>query len=370
MAWFRPNYSRGNGNFRQGWLIGVALLLFLAALFATACLRAAATSPDVTKFTDVPPFADLAAQAQTQKIPLSGIDPPGKPGVLEPGDSFLAIVTLFEKGKRTQWLLFLRVLPSKPNEPSNKAREAMVLYSGRSNRFEFASSPVPARLQTVGPFTGKSFKPVKSKEQSKDFVLDKGYLGLGLDQAVATVYRATQAGENGRFYFSPKPPDAQQMAVARRVGDHLHLTLDEERSLAGAIPAMLSYFNVVQQTEGLEDILLKVVRKPSLWSIIKNVGVSVDLRFDAHAMIPAPTAPWGAFAGSASSLYYVPISVDLNHQPALRVTFVVTNPRPPLLSCGGIIGMLAEKPGDNETYMILRIVSARMASAQAGRSAN
>src|SRR5262249_24097528 len=111
--------------------------------------------------------------------------------------------------------------------------------------------------------------------------------------------------------------------------------------------------------EGLENILLKVIRKPSLWSVIRHVGVTVNLRINVKGMMPADPKPWGALAGDAP--YYFPLTLDLNGQPALNGTFIVTSPRPPLLSCGGIIGMLAEKPGDNETYLILRIVSARLA---------
>ena len=59
--------------------------------------------------------------------------------------------------------------------------------------------------------------------------------------------------------------------------------------------------------------------------------------------------------------------LELNKQPALRVTFVVTSPKPPLLGCGGIVGMLAEKPGEKETYLTLRVISARRAEPNSAR---
>jgi hypothetical protein len=351
-------FGTNNEVLPAGWL-GCRALLFIAAILSPVGLRAMEAGAEMPKFAAVAPFADLAAQAQALDIPLSGVDPAGEPGALDPGDSFTAIITFFEKGRRTQWLLFLRALPVDTNGAALKEPEQTVLYSGRSNRFEFVSSPIPARLQTFGPFNGKPGKSPKSRSQTKACILDKGYLSLGLDQAVATIYRANLAGESGLFYFNRKPPSAEEMMKAQQVDHRLNLSVEEERSMAGAIPALFSYFKVVQQTEGLQDILLRVVRKPSLWSVIKHVGVSVDFHFDVAHMGPAPAGPWGPLARSA--LYYVPFLVDLNHQPALKVTFVVTNPRPPLLSCGGIIGMLAEKPGDSETYLTLRIVSARLA---------
>jgi xanthosine utilization system XapX-like protein len=53
--------------------------------------------------------------------------------------------------------------------------------------------------------------------------------------------------------------------------------------------------------------------------------------------------------------------LDLNRQPALNVTLVVTSPRPPFLACGGIVGMLAENPAEKEEYMTMRLISARRA---------
>jgi len=42
---------------------------------------------------------------------------------------------------------------------------------------------------------------------------------------------------------------------------------------------------------------------------------------------------------------------------------VVTRPKPPFLACAGVVGLLAERPGDPETYLTLRVLSARAALA-------
>ena len=57
--------------------------------------------------------------------------------------------------------------------------------------------------------------------------------------------------------------------------------------------------------------------------------------------------------------YYFPWLVRLNGEPALNITLIASSPRPPLLICGGVVGLLAEKIGDEETYMTLRVVSAQ-----------
>jgi len=329
-------------------------------LLAIQARSAQEGGPDFTKFAFIPAGTDVVAAAQARNIPLSGTDPPGEGGVLNPGDSFTALVTLCEKGgKRTQWLLALEALAASPKELRDKPHEPMVLYSGRSNRFEFASSPALVRLETLGPFSAATSKNRKIHEDSATFSLDKGLLSMGLDGAAAIIWRAAQMNETGAFYFGSQPPNAAEIAKARRAAERLQLTLEDERALAGGIPALFSYFEVVEHTEGLEDILLKVVRKPSLWSVIRHVGVTVNFRFDVKHVAPAKPEEWGLPSGSA--IYYFPMAVELNNQLALRVTFAVTSARPPLLACGGIIGMLAERPGDKETYLTLRIVSARLA---------
>jgi hypothetical protein len=55
---------------------------------------------------------------------------------------------------------------------------------------------------------------------------------------------------------------------------------------------------------------------------------------------------------------------ELNNDNVFNVTLVVTAPRPPLLACGGVIGLLAEKAGDKDTYLTLRIVSAHSSSVK------
>jgi hypothetical protein len=55
--------------------------------------------------------------------------------------------------------------------------------------------------------------------------------------------------------------------------------------------------------------------------------------------------------------YTFPLALRVNRQPALTTTLVVAPARPPLLECVGIVGLLAEKPTDKNTYLLLRIIS-------------
>jgi hypothetical protein len=159
-----------------------------------------------------------------------------------------------------------------------------------------------------------------------------------------------------------KPFSEAEVAKGRELAERLKLTAGQERALMGSIPALLSYFDIVQNTPGLSDILYEIVDLPSAWSLVRNAGIkSIGLRFGKGAG-ESSAALWG-LAGSAA-VYDFPLFLELNEQRALNLKFVVTSPNPPLLACAGVVGMFAEHPVDTEKYLTLRIVSARIAGTR------
>jgi hypothetical protein len=346
-----------------------ATVLSLLAL-AADCARAAEQAPDFSKLALVPPCASLVAAAATNHIPLERIDPLGEAGKLNPGDGFTGLITLCEKGGRhTQWLLYLQALPAASNTPARKASAPMIVYSGRGTKFEYAPASAVVRLQTFGPFSPAGDKRTSTKSRAMDvqFPLNRGFLGLGLEHAAAAIHRLEQAKAKGGLWFGETPPTAAQKAEAVKLAEQLQVTTDEERAVGGLAPALISYLEVIQHTEGLEAIMLKVIEKPSVWSVLRHVGVTADLMVDSKHISPMDAAGWRVPENPPA--YDFPMLLELNHQLALTVTFVVTSPRPPLLACGGIIGLLAEKPGDPETYLTLRVISARSAQPPASAGA-
>jgi hypothetical protein len=339
----------------------VRLLLLLPLALLASTVFAAQTGPDFSKLRPLAPCAELKAAAQACQIPLEGLDPQGEAGCLNPGDSFTGLVTLCEKGgRRTQWLFYLTALPASPKSLAHHPPKPMVLYSGRSNRLEYASAPALVRLRTIGPFAASPANRdrLKLEDQSVTFALDKGFLGIGLEQAAPIIRRIEAARTPGAAYwFGSGPPNAEQFANTRKFDERLKLSLEEEHALGGAIPAFMSYAHVVEHVEVLQNIMEQVIEKPSLWSVIGHLGVTVDLRPEPKHIGPADLSRWGWTTNTPA--YHFPILLELNHQLALTVTFEVTSPRPPLLTCGGILGMLAENPSHKETYLTLRVISAR-----------
>ena len=341
--------------------------LLLPIVLAAGQLSGAESSPEfASRLAPIPACEALTAAARTHQIPLQPLDPPTESAALNPGDSLAAIVTFREKGgRRTQWLLDLRVGVAEPKEQPDKTLAPTVIYTSTGNKLEFNSLPAFLNLRTLGPFADSDAKRRSSKLQDKSsrFALNQDFLVLGLDQAAKVVLRLRESKPTHTdrwFSFSGTPFRETEVKAGRKLAEAVKLTAQEERALAGSGPALMSYFRIIQRTSDLEEILLKILEKPSLWSMLRRGGISISFRTQSKLISPADPATWGLPARQPA--YYIPVVLELNNQPALNITLVVTAPQPPLLACGGIVGLLAECPGERENLLTLRIVSAQHAA--------
>lgn len=350
--------------------LGKWVLLGVVLLAARLC-DAGGASNFVAKLEPVAPFPAVRAVAKADEIPLEGIDPPGRADVLCPGDSVTALITLHEKGRRrTQWLVYFQAT-NDSKEASAEQSDPMVMYTSTGRKFEFAESPASIRVRTIGPFTEPNSKrsPPAFNDKSARVSVNKAFLSLGLDGGAAAIIRWARAGQKAGtnfiscFSFAPKPFASSEIEHNQKLAARLQVTPDEERSVVGWIPALMCYFSTVEQTPNLKTILLKVLNMPSLWSFIRNRGMNVFMGIDHDDVSPFSPVGWGL--PSSSPVYALPTTLSINDHEALALTMIVAPPRPPLLACGGIIGLLAENPEDAENYMTIRIISAHGGSGPA-----
>lgn len=106
---------------------------------------------------------------------------------------------------------------------------------------------------------------------------------------------------------------------------------------------------------------------PSVWSVARHLGVKVSLDLEREHLAPADAGAWNLPPGTRA--YHFPLAIRMNGQPALIATLVVAPARPPLLACGGIVGLLAERPNDKDTYLTLRIISAHSRASPCRKAA-
>jgi hypothetical protein len=339
-------------------------ILFTSVLSEAANCSGNAISNSLARLDSVPPCASLVAVAEANHIPFEGIDRPAQDDRLDPGDSVSALITFFQKGgRRSQWLVYVEVVASNAAEQAQKLPPPRVFYSSAGTKLQFVSSPAFVAVRTLGPFveSSKASKPVKTGDKEARFALNRGFLGLGLNHTAAALYALKHAKTDQRMWVRNAPFSEAEIVEGRKVAAALQLTPEQERGVIGGIPALESYFNVVQNTPGLSDILFDILDLPSAWSMIRNGGIKdVEFHFERERVEEANGAEWGV--REFGPAYHLPFVIKLNKQTALNLTFVVTSPNPPLLACAGVVGLLAEKPGQPQNYLTLRVVSARRAA--------
>jgi hypothetical protein len=329
-------------NFRKA-LTQLVLSIFVLFMLAVLAHGAAGTNKVAAKLKFIPACSNLVSAAELNRVPLDGMDAAASTNALRPGDAVTVLVTFVQKTRQTQWLLHLEAGAPDPASRTNKPSTFVVNSSfGPPEKFE--SRPVPVRLRLFGPYAAGPGKQPKAEESIASFALNEGFLGLGMDQAAALLSRWSQT-TNFDGAVTSKALQAMNPSPA------------EQRAVCAVFPALVSYFDIVQHTDGLESLLRKLIETPSLWSLIRHRGVNVSLTFGNGAS-PSPAEPNDWNLPPAAAVYHFPWLVRLNDKPALRITLVVTRPQTPLLICGGVTGLLAEKIGDDETYMTMRVISA------------
>jgi hypothetical protein len=344
-----------DGGRRTGFRWLSVFILLLAAPF---CSNGQPTNL-LSRLTPIPPFLELQAAARAAGIPLDGMSATTNTGGLSPGNSVTALITLHQKGNRlSQWLVYFEVVPT-PRGKDLKPAKPLVLYTSMGGRFEFASIPATFCIRTIGPYQNVG-DPV-ARDKSTLVSIDGGFLGLGMDKGAAVICRLNHTSEktyvtNFDFRISGKPFSAARTNRNHQMAAKLHITPGEERAMASGEPALDSYFSSVSETPSLDGIMMKVVDFPSLWSILKNGGITP--RFGMRVKQIAPISlQWNL--PTRATVYQLPIFLTLNGRPAINAALLVTDPRPPLLACGGIVGFEAEDPDDSENYLTFRIISAR-----------
>ena len=125
--------------------------------------------------------------------------------------------------------------------------------------------------------------------------------------------------------------------------------------LSEATVAAVALLQVVQEDSVLAPILWQVIEKPSLWSVVTNMGASVVLRPSFHrvtsAPCPAPTL--------REKTWRLPMRVHVNGQNALNLDLFVTDPGSPFGLAGGLLGATARHPAKAGVDFSLLLLSAR-----------
>ena len=177
---------------------------------------------------------------------------------------------------------------------------------------------------------------------------------------------ATVTDEHGRVLTSSLvklPVDLLSRGVLPAVdclrGDATKTPIVEEavlRPLVDATIAMMTLLNVVQDDDALAEHFWQVVEKPSVWSVIGNLGVRASLTMSFEKAVPVPMP--SPRLPPAERAFVVPLRIDVNDRPALLVDVVAIDAARPFAICGGLVAATARHPTRSDTKLELQLVGA------------
>jgi hypothetical protein len=324
---------RQTGLFRRAAAVGV---------LTTGLVRGANPAPFETPAV-LPPLPSLVAFASGHHCALGRFASSVSGQGARDGDAVTFLVSLSDERSERQWLVDLEVADLNESERTTKPPpDYSVTPSAGGPEIRFSNAHrLALEIRTTGPFTADLSDPTPPTARART-LLSPDLLGLGLDQSCRLIAEIT--ARNG-----PNP----NLKPA--------LSPEENRTMAGMLPALAAFFDTTQRTPGVREILWDILVKPSLWSIVRRKG-RVDTGLDISD-IPArlDPAPWRTI--TATEVYRMPLTVKLNDRPALVSALIVTAPRPPLLTCAGIIGIEAEPPDRPGKHLSIRIVASRRTEA-------
>lgn len=332
------------------WSLGAARAEEAAAPKAPVSVRAgkALQPPNLPAL--LPPQPALVDYAAAHGLALRGVDQTARSTLGLPGDSVTALISLREGQSLKQWLVQLQLArPTDQERKDNAVPESKVNVNGHDYRFS-GGSPLALDIRIAGPFVAGK-KPPTGEKRARTLV-PPNFLALGLDEASRILISAV----------NPSPKTAETSAPAS--ASPPVLSPQEERTVGGMFPALITFFNAAQTTPGIREIMWTVLDLPSAWSLVKHGGKIVPGFTFGENISEVEQTAW---AFPDHRLFYLGLNLTLNEQPALQVSFIVTSPAPPLLNTAGIVGLVAQSPTKKDKRMDLQIVAAHRAipSAQA-----
>ncbi|MDB6033989.1 MAG: hypothetical protein JWM16_4327, partial [Verrucomicrobiales bacterium] len=304
-----PGIEANNANHFMRLMLQPLICALLFASFAIQ-LRGADMAPDFTKLAPVPLYSSAKEAARTNQIPTEGVDAVSQPDVLRTGDSVTALISLFEKrGEKSQWLLHVEAVEPTAQDKARKAPPSSTWYVGAGDKVTFGGSAAPVRLRLLGPFAPGSTKAPRFQVQETRITLNPGFLSIGLDQAAAAFHRIRQNNLHGKLPIRPRPFTEAEIADGKKAVAVLQLSAGEQRAIAGSQLALMSYIHLVQQAPGLDSIFYKVVKLPSVWSVVRNIGVNTSINLEKDHVSPISVSNWNLLPDMPS--YTFPLSLQV-----------------------------------------------------------
>lgn len=331
---------------RAVWLIGL-----VAAASSLRATEAAAHAPDFAQ-----PWPAIAALAAEQHLPLTGIDPSSEKPELRAGDFVTVLFSLTKGDTRRQWLAEFRAVEPTSAERSAPSLENRTMYTSTGLKFEFASHLAALDLRMFGPCELNPQAATVARPHQAHLLVRSDFLSAGFNRYCEIVLRLPEAKRDFPYFISSSPFPPERISHDKPVAQAIGLQLEDERAIAALGPALDEFLKIAERTPGLKELVLAIADLPPIWRWV--FGGQTGFYFDPLKMAQLDGSAWGL---PGTPVYRAPFTYWLNGARAMKGVFFFTSPKPPLLTCAGIVALEVESPKHPERRLELRVLAARHA---------
>ena len=256
------------------------------------------------------------------------------------GDAVVFALRLRKGDEVRRWLLRLEVLVGEELVAlqDNGAEGTIAFWQERTWEYEVTvrGEREQRQLRSRVLLVGVHVADEQGRELTRSVVqLPSTFLGRGLLPAIEQSLAAAASA-------APAPLDAEPVV--------------------GAMLGAMSLLHVVQEDDALATYFWQVVEKPSVWSLLTNLGVRATLSMPFEQSVRAERLPDGL--PPTREAFLVPLRIDVNGSPALLADVLACDASRPYALSGGMIAATARHPSDADLTFELQLVSARCGSSK------
>jgi hypothetical protein len=319
---------------------------------------------DATPLPGSVPYSSVARYAASHKIALQDISTRSS----EPArtdDEVIYLLTLQIGTSAEQWLVRLGAAALDPRKGDRMALPTDTIFTSTGLELRYAHTPAAVAIEFIGPFEEGTPPDATIPTHRGRTVVSAESLQLGLarycESGLAIAARLKTAGiANPSYNGFGNRPDAKTIEAGRQAAAAFQLAPEEERLAFSVFFALRAFYTAASEIPACREVLAQVVQKPSVWSIARNFGINTNFEYGWHQVSRMPDDAWPV----SSPVYALPVKLALSGTPALKLSLAVTDTRPPLRHCAGIVGIVAEHPTDPTRRVLIHLLSARRGSRE------
>ncbi len=240
------------------------------------------------------------------------------------------------------------------------------LYTSTGRQFVFHSSKSTLHSHLYGPIRKKRLS--KTKDEQFEIEVNDDYLSLGLNhlheffEAAKRYRKQFPDGEPMAYTIRSTPFEDKEQLFPPEVLSIAQLSVASERAFVGAVPSLTEFFKIVTETDGLKDILIKLIPKSKLLGLL-NPFSKKGIQFNYGS--PVPYQIDGApFKLGLDTIGVIPVTLSIGEEPLLNLLFYTTDPSYEWKACAGVVALSAQSASKPNDRCLIRTFPAALIQAR------